>query len=632
MQLTRAFMMWFVSLPLMAADPAGSADPDTVILQRFETESPFTGNQDGGTPPSVRIQAGDAHGDAACAVLEYKNPACGYGNLRMSIALCGAEQSIVVWLKKINAADQAAMHIWLVEPDGDAWLSPGIILADLAAGWQRVDVRLKDMTFQARGNKKRAIASANHVLVGCNYADITVLIDDISLTGPDLATKRKEIGMITIDPQAVACRNFLGFGAEWDPQFWTNGRIGPDRALDSPTVTEDDWSVLVKRIRFMKLPIVRMMMISRWCTEGDGKYDFENKRMQSLYRHLDVCEKEGTAVMLTEWGCHGWTKPPGFTGNSDPKCAEAIGVYLDHLINKKKYTCIKYFIYVNEPNLIGDWPGWKSGAEHVAKMLATSKLSKQVVFLGSDQNGDHPDWHYRAVDELQRIFGGYEFHRYPPSTQIESRELLGYFTSLAKYSRAKDPKGASKPLIIGEAGIIDPGATVSLNARDEDFDYGIDMADYATQAAHAGISAVCCWMLDDNSIEGFTWGMMRAKSKGNGVKPWFYPWSLLCRTVRPESTLYRIEKTHVPVLAARLPDEKGWSFVLVNRATTETNATLRMANGGMVSLWRYDYKANPLADADGLPKAIGELTGDLDAGVEVALPAQAVVFLTSVEP
>jgi hypothetical protein len=629
---------------LASLTAAESGDPNLAPIEGFETASPFTANPDGGTPASVELKAEAAHAGKSGVQLTYKNVASGYGNLQMPFELYGSEECIGFWVKKLSAAKGAVMHLWLIEGDGDAWVSPQIKIAEFGDGWKRVEVKLKDMSHDPRGDKFPAIDKAQKLLIGCNYADLAVHIDDLFATGPGVLAKRTAgaSGMIDIESKNVVCKKFLGFGAEWDPQFWTNGSIGPTGDIKPPEVTEADWDIMLARIRFMKLPLVRMMMMARWCTEDCVTFDFETKRMQSMYRHLDVCEKEGIDVILTDWGCYNWVKVPTVTGVHDPKYAQAIGTYLDHLMNKKKYTCIKYFVLVNEPNLDTDstWDSWKAGAENVGKQLVARKFSDRIAFLGSDfgivlRSPDSPanDWHYRAVDQLQTVLDGYDIHVYTAQAQVIAGQVQGYFTKMWDYARTKDAKGKDKPMIVGEAGVISDGFSASTNPRHEEFAYGIDIADYAVQAASAGSAAVSAWMLDDNCISGFTWGMCRDKAHGMGTKPWFYPWSLLCRTIRPGSAIYRLDSKRVRALAAKLPDNKGWTFVVINRAATDVTSALRLADAGAISLWRYEYTPKlALADASGSPKPVGETKGDLGAGINVSLPANSLVVLTSVAP
>ena len=141
------------------------------------------------------------------------------------------------------------------------------------------------------------------------------------------AVKQQERTTIVVDTHNVACSRFLGSGAEWDPKFWAdyNLKLG---------VGEQDWKTVIRRIRWMKLPFVRMMLLTKWCLpKADGAFDWNAPEMKSLYRHLDVCQKEGVTVFLMDWGIGAdWNKVSGLSGNDDPKYAEAIGTYLDYLI------------------------------------------------------------------------------------------------------------------------------------------------------------------------------------------------------------------------------------------------------------------------------------------------------------
>ena len=80
-----------------------------------------------------------------------------------------------------------------------------------------------------------------------------------------------------IDAREVASSRFMGFGAQWDATAYTpNG------------VTEQDDQIIEKRIRWMRLPVVRKMMLTRWALVAEGMLDFDTHEMALLYRQLDV--------------------------------------------------------------------------------------------------------------------------------------------------------------------------------------------------------------------------------------------------------------------------------------------------------------------------------------------------------
>jgi hypothetical protein len=425
-----------------------------------------------------------------------------------------------------------------------------------------------------------------------------------------------------IDPQAIACPKFIGFGAEWDSNNYPNAGV-----------TAEDFALIQKRVRWMRLPVARIMMQTKWCYKGPGQYDWDNTAMQALYRHLDTCQELGTTVLLTDWGCEPeWLRVPGIADVADPKYAEAIGTYLDYLLNMKKYTCIRHFIFGNEPNLeVRDWPRWKKGLENVWSVVQRRGLDRRIVFTGPDESTNE-NWQDRAVDELQNILGAYDVHLYAEDRVVRNGSLYPFFRTLWDDARKNDPGAKDKPFIVGEAGTSDGSHPPSRNDNIDTVWYGVFMADYAAQAANAGSSAVSAWMLDDNSHQDFVLGMWSNKASGMKLRPWFYIWGLLCRAFPAGSVIYQTPQVSrlVRVLAGGLPGG-GWSVCAVNRADEVATLTLSIPAAGVTNMRRYLYAEGVLAmDADGFPVPLDVSKYDLEKGISITLPPNAVVLLTSV--
>jgi hypothetical protein len=416
----------------------------------------------------------------------------------------------------------------------------------------------------------------------------------------------------------------MGFGAEWD----SNG-------YNASGITDADFAVIRKRVEWMRLPITRIMMLCNWCYKGNGRYDWDDPQMKTLYRNLDACQKLGTTVLLTDWGIESWSAP-GVTKTDDPKFAEIVATYLDYLLNTKGYTCIKYFILVNEPNLeVRDWNRWKTGVQNVSAEFRKKRLEGKVTLMGSDESGGD-DWHRNAVDQLQNTLGAYDIHRYAEEQPVRKGELFDYYKASWEYALTRDPKARNKPLVVSESGAWTPGFTASQNPLHMDPRYGIFMADYAVQAVNAGSWAVLAWMLDDDSHEGFTWGMWANRNKALATKPWFYTWSLLCRFFRPGASIVQAKLTSadVRVLAAygndrKSPGEQSWTFCIVNRADAPRTIRLHMTGGHSLNLNRYIFSSTSAkTDKDGFPVASETLTGDLGAGMDLSCEANSVSILT----
>lgn len=433
---------------------------------------------------------------------------------------------------------------------------------------------------------------------------------------------------VQLDPAKVICQKFLGFGAEWDSNSYNDSGV-----------TDADFAMIRKRVEWMRLPITRIMMQSKWCYKGNGRYDWNDPQMKALYRHLDVCQKLGTTVLLTDWGIEpGWLKTPDVAKVEEPKYAEIISTYMDYLLNTKKYTCIKYFILVNEPNLeTKDWNRWKKGVENVAAAFRAKGLDGKVAQMGSDQSGGD-DWHRNAVDQLQGTLGAYDIHHYATEELVRTGRLFDYYKKNWEYALSQDPKAKDKPFVVAEAGCFAPGFSAGNNPLHLDPRYGILMSDYAVQAANAGSWAVLAWMLDDDSHGGFTWGMWKNRSEGLATKPWFYTWSLLSRCFPAGATIIRSDLTSgdVRVLTAnwegkKSSGERSWSFCIVNRADSSRTVRLQMTGGPRLSLNRYVFsKTSALVDKDGFPVALEKLTCNLAPGVNLACEANSVLVLSSI--
>ncbi len=447
---------------------------------------------------------------------------------------------------------------------------------------------------------------------------------------------------ITIDEQDIAVKNFLGFGVEWDPLFWHDFNL-------KAGVNEDDWQLIQKRINWMKLPIVRMQMLANWVYKGDNKYNWDNKEMNSLYKHLDVCQKANIPVILADWGIETWAPLSGVKSTADPKYAEVIGTYLDNLINRRKYSCIKYFIFVNGPNheLKGwkwwkRWDRWKKGFENLQNELIKRDLAQAVKIIGPDLGVAYNIWHKRAVKQLHKKIDCYSLHYYADD-HVNLLELLflwkksvikGQLEELLRkrwdFVVKNDPSGNQKPLLAGEIGMWDSAIPPIGNKLIDTFWYGLAITDFAIQVVRAGTWAACAWMLDDTCHEGFFWGLWAGKAKNFKLRPWFYPWALLSKLFPPNSTIFRVESLSKSIrfLAGRFKDQ--WTFCIVNRSDSEISFHIKVIDGGSAIFKQYLYTQDKApADQDGFPIPISNLNTDLNKGMHILCPSRGLTFLSS---
>jgi hypothetical protein len=469
--------------------------------------------------------------------------------------------------------------------------------------------------------------------------------------------------VVAVDMEDVLEADFLGVGVQWSsyPEF---------------DITEADWQKVFKRVEYLKLPFTRVMLSANWyCTgfdeDGEPIYDWDNKNMTKLYKLLDWCEAHGTIVMIGEWN-HPAGRPLRLTAEN-PKWARLIGDFLEHMIYKKKYTCLKYYNMINEPHGwwmgLKSWDQWKTGIDNLYKELEKRGLLAKIQIASPD--GDIY-WTTRVLKDpqLNSQTGIYDEHWYMWADDVAKG--IPEFTTREQLRQIRR-MAPGKQYFLGEMGLIDDkDPQIDCQYHVFDFWYGVSMTDAAVQMLRAGMSGFIAWYLDDSmhsvgqnrrpglspyerrKIWGF-WSILGAENgqpQDENLRPWFYPWSLLtryfpnrCQTLETEPTgTWRLN-----IASARIRAGDGkyhLSFAVVNNADRDRRVKIVVPKaGGKVTLTRYDYfDANgdnkvdawpEVVDSEGndiYPRPVATLKNvDLRSGIDVKLPTKGVVILTTMD-
>lgn len=470
--------------------------------------------------------------------------------------------------------------------------------------------------------------------------------------------------VVQIHPDRVLEKRFLGFGVQWEYEGYRR-----DLNIDNP-VWKNRWPDMLKRVDFMRPSILRVMHDARMYSRlenGRIVADYDSPRMEAMYHLLDYAKRRNIPVSLGEW----WL-PDDYLKHygdvTDPRWADELIVpFLIHLREKRGYTNIRYFNLINEPNskelapgIKFDYEQWRAAVINLGKALKKNGLAGEVLIAGTDGPGDWNGWVERLSKdaELNPYIGAYEYHLYAhlrtdkwqPSL-LEGKLETDELTRRRLMVSHNDPLGVSKPFFMGEAG-IDDGSSGDNQTNRFKFSYGVWMADYAIQSMRAGQAGLIAWDMDDAM---HTWGSYGKEGlKGWGfwnslagfkdypaddfnLRPWFYTWSLMCRLFPRNSQTLEVDATQDPycrVAAARLPGGKAYSFALVNQASDPRSITLKMPDSGPLKLYEYHYfDAHRPTDTQGFPLPFKVRDNvDLAAGVEVALPEEGAVFLTTEAP
>ena len=126
------------------------------------------------------------------------------------------------------------------------------------------------------------------------------------------------------------------------------------------------WQKVFDYADWLGLDLVRVFITRNIFEKHKGQFDFNNSEMQYLYKYLDYCQKNNIDVFLQNFFNNvDWLAVS--TAGKDPikllrSAPNDLDAYTDgfvrllnHLINEKKYSCIKYFCLTNEPYENWSW-------------------------------------------------------------------------------------------------------------------------------------------------------------------------------------------------------------------------------------------------------------------------------------
>jgi hypothetical protein len=464
---------------------------------------------------------------------------------------------------------------------------------------------------------------------------------------------------VTVDLKQTVVERFLGAGVQWDPYEYP----------PSP----EAWKTTLARVDFMRPGFLRVMLnassyLRAFDANGNPRYVWSPgeqgiERLSSLFDILDYAQARNIDVLLGEWApARGLnTGAGGRTGAGDPLWARIHADFLTYLHTTRKFTVIKYFNYMNEPNGAWMWPGgnvdyaaWAQGIRNLHHELDSRGMG-WVRIAGPDNSGNW-EWLDRCVTDLQHEFGAWEMHWYARDAEVTGGAIEKLLTEKRAVLLKGDPQAAFKPRFLGESGMIEGKTNGDQQPRVKEFSYGVLMADYVAQVARAGWAGAVAWDLDDAlhvntgghvnppaertlKIWGFwnTQGTAMGHPEDEAVRPWFYTWSMMSRLFPAGSRIVAAAGDATPGLRALAATQGEGSrshiaVMVVNDSDTARSARILIPGAGRrtVELYHYFDRDRP-ADASGFPIPAQKLSStDLAKGITVELPSRGVVFLATV--
>jgi hypothetical protein len=452
---------------------------------------------------------------------------------------------------------------------------------------------------------------------------------------------------VSIDASSFVSTGYIGNGVQWDP-------------YEVNDISEADWQKLYNRLDFMKPQFIRMM--HNISEKSENGVLINESGLDHLTHLLDYCQSRDITVMFGDWG--GSLADPE-KGTINETLLRNVAAYLDFLINKKGYDCIKYYNLVNEPN--GDWSQtkgdytlWSRAVKFFWEEAQKLGLDRKIKMAAPDiaiWTAEETFWVSNTVRDFPEATGIYDIHTYPSKVTVNS----GEYTEIIK--AYKDVSAPGSKIVMGEIGFKyrepeDAAYQAENLKRAEnlahasiedsqmyvyDYMYGTDMADAVFQTINAGFSGCVAWMLDDAmhfkepgklKIWGFwnIFGDERFGSEHEVVRPWFYAWSLLCSYLPRGTDFYTVNVSGIDGVKAIAAVHKGKrTIAVVNVAKEERKVNITAKDfADMDKVRKYVY-------GEGLFTITGDCTmhpvaTDMDfspsKGEILKMPGESLILLT----
>lgn len=441
---------------------------------------------------------------------------------------------------------------------------------------------------------------------------------------------------------------YHGMGVQWDPYT-----VHP--------VTDEEWKLICKRVDFLRPYFVRLMIYAPlYCkgfnASGEPVYKFDSSAVQALLKELDYLEAHGIMVVLGEW------EAPGRFGGAfeginaaHPAWAKIISGLIKFLVIDKGYTCIRYFNYINEANsewsLCADYDQWRAGISHLHAALEQLGLAEKIGIVGPDSVWDEGNsWLKRlgSDKETDDCISLYDVHMYPTIEEIQSGDVQRQIAEQRAIVSGKD-------FYMTEVGMVTGKTMGDSQPYVREYCYGVLMADVAAQVINGGFAGVSIWDLDDamhNQDNGYPkedirslkqWGFWNSvadrvfnQPEEESIRPHFFTWSLMCRLFEYGSQVLVPEIDHCeahPLRILAMSKAGRVTVMLVNGGDADLSVELSFSGWSalpdQLDEYRYTREERHI-DADGFPIKCGNTRAVQRETTQVEVPAESVIFLTSV--
>ena len=425
---------------------------------------------------------------------------------------------------------------------------------------------------------------------------------------------------LTIEQEGNGNR-LINFGAQLDPFFTVSGYNegrGGTGANGSWKVNKSDWeTVFIPRIREMKLPRIRMMLMPGWYAPEERcytqkEYAWDSKYMQGVYDVLDMAQANDVEVNITVWGTDG--RAPWLLENpaaattwlgyiADDRWADFGGVSADafrYLIKDKGYTCIREATLYNEPTQdflrlgrVEGFANYVSICKEFDKALKSVGVRDKIRLVLSDDTQDSV-WLASTLSELEGVYDGVSSHSYAYGKEYSNENIQNTLNSYAlKYFRQAMEGYEHVPHIWDEFGLNTGLDTHTVSDADTP-ERGFEIARVALNMLYSGSSGVNYWTLFnqyyDESNRIMNMGLWRYADDGYDCNPVYYSYSMFTRFCKKDMEIFPIQREDDDLMGIALKAADGnWTYLLTNSAAEAKQVSFLNNTKFPATMYKYVY-------------------------------------------
>jgi len=161
---------------------SSNARAASIPIDDFSTVQGWTLNEDGGGIGVSQGKIAGPNGEKTLQ-LDYSLDHFPWGNAKHTTTLPPNATGVEFDVYVNTSGDASAMHVWMMEADGDGYVArvqPEASLNNLSKGWHHCFVPIGSFNYEARGNGKREILTVNKLMLGLNYANTMITVANLS--------------------------------------------------------------------------------------------------------------------------------------------------------------------------------------------------------------------------------------------------------------------------------------------------------------------------------------------------------------------------------------------------------------------------------------------------------------------